>query len=279
MTVTTGTQHDVYVTTLHVDDIFADHTYQRVCDVTRARHMAATWDRRLAGIVEVSDRGDGETPRYAIIDGQHRWAAAKHLANPPMLVANVHEGLNIGQEAALFDKLNRQRKQPSPWDHWKARRASGDRDVLAIEDMCRKHGLKVHESVRDGHVCCISTLEKIIATGEGIVLLDATLNVTRHAYGDQRAAYEAPMLHGLAMVLVVFQERIGGQRLLEALMDEPPQRIRSRATMMRDSGTPGSLAKLTAIAILAQYNKQPGPKLTFPPSWKGVLPKAKSVHS
>lgn len=60
---------EVYVTALAVD-------------TARARNMAKTWDRRLAGILEVSDRGEHATPRFAVVDGQHRWAAAQKL-DPP----------------------------------------------------------------------------------------------------------------------------------------------------------------------------------------------------
>lgn len=81
MNATTAT--DTYVTALSVEDIFADFTYQRELDTGRARTMAESWDRRLAGILEVSDRGEDVAPRYAIVDGQHRWAAAQKLYPPP----------------------------------------------------------------------------------------------------------------------------------------------------------------------------------------------------
>ena len=42
---------DVYIAALQPAEIFADATYQRVLDVPRARKMAGTWDRRLAGIL------------------------------------------------------------------------------------------------------------------------------------------------------------------------------------------------------------------------------------
>jgi phage FluMu gp28-like protein len=83
MTAPVAADADVYIAAVTVDEIFADPTYQRLCDVTRVRKMAHTWDRRLAGILEVSDRGDDASPRYAVIDGQHRWAAAKSLQTPP----------------------------------------------------------------------------------------------------------------------------------------------------------------------------------------------------
>lgn len=269
---------DVYVTTLTVDEIFADTTYQRVIDVGRARTMAATWDRRLAGIVEVSDRGEGTTPRYAVVDGQHRWAAAKMLNTAPVLVAKVHEGLDLADEAALFDKLNRQRKQPTVWDHWRARRAAGDELVLAIEETVANRGLRVHEqSAKDGLITCISTLEKIANSAGGLDLLDATLNLLHAAWDTQREAYDSPIVLGMAMVIYTHgaDRRLDAQRLIAALAETPPRRVRYQATAMRDS-TPGTLGKLAALTLLNLYNRRPGPKLYFPQRWTGALPKAKA---
>jgi hypothetical protein len=267
-----------YPAALTVDEIFADPTYQRVLDVNRARTMAATWDRRLAGIVEVSDRGEHAQPRYAIIDGQHRWAAAKLLRPTPTLVANIHEGLDLAEEAALFDKLNRQRKQPTTWDHWLARRAAGDKLVLAIEEAALRHELRVHEqSGKDGVITCVSTLEKIATSAGGLDLLDATLNLLLAAWETQREAYDSPTVLGMAMVVYTFggDKRLDGQRLVSALTDHPPRRIRFQATALRDS-TPGSLGKLTAITMINLYNRRPGPKLYFPQRWTGTLPKARA---
>lgn len=101
---------NAYVTAMSASDLFTDHAYQRPLDARRAKQMAASWDRRLAGIIEVSERLEGQTPRYAVIDGQHRVAAAELLSEPPVLVVNVHTGLTIADEAALFDRLNRQRR-------------------------------------------------------------------------------------------------------------------------------------------------------------------------
>ena len=86
--------NDTYVTPINVTDIFADPTYQRPLDASRARKVADGWEPRLAGIIEVSDRGADASPRYAVIDGQHRWAAADY-AQIGVLVANVHTGLTL----------------------------------------------------------------------------------------------------------------------------------------------------------------------------------------
>lgn len=273
----TDLDHDVYPMALRVDEIFADATYQRVLDVARARSMSTNWDRRLAGVIEVSDRGEHASPRYAIVDGQHRWAAAKNLRPAPVLVANVHEGLTPADEAALFDKLNRQRKQPTTWDHWRARRAANDQLVLAIEETALRHELRVHEqSGKDGVITCVSTLEKIANSVGGLDLLDAALNLIKQAWGEQRDAYDSPIVMGMAMVIQTFgaDRRLNGPRLVEALAPTPARRIRFQASALRDS-TPGSLAKLTAITLVNQYNRRPGPKLYFPQRWTGALPKAR----
>lgn len=274
----TTTEIGIYVTAVTVDEVFADPTYQRTLDVGRARHIAATWDRRLAGILEVSDRGEDHKPRFAVLDGQHRWAAAKYLKAPPQLVANVHSGLTIADEAALFDKLNRQRKQITTWDHWRARRAAGDKAVKAIEKTAANHNLRVHDQPnKDGVITCVSTLEKIAnVSAGGLELLDATLNLLHHAWGLERDAYDAPLVGGMASLIFTLGDRVDGTQLVDALAAVPPKRVRFQGSALRDS-TPGSLAKLCAIVMLNLYNKRPGPRLTFPSRWTGALPKAKDA--
>lgn len=277
-------EHGVYIAALPVEDIFADPTYQRVLDVAHARRMAAGWDRRLAGIIEVSDRGPDASPRYAVVDGQHRWAAARFLAEPPQLVANVHEGLSVTGEAELFDRLNRQRKAITTWDHWKARRASGDLLVSSIETTVTNAGLKVSESAATvGGISCVSTLEKVAASAGGLELLAASLTILASAWGtNQKGVYEAPLVLGVALILDHFADRIDADLLIAALADTPPKRIRVDASMLRDHcGMSGSLGKLCAAAILNCYGAKAGGRgrLTFPAKWPGVLAKPRSSKS
>jgi hypothetical protein len=57
-------------------------------------------------VIEVSDRGSDEQPRYAIVDGQHRYAAAKLRDPNAVLVANIHTGLTARDEAHLFYEID-----------------------------------------------------------------------------------------------------------------------------------------------------------------------------
>jgi hypothetical protein len=255
----TATLDDVYVTALRVDEMFTDPTYQRVLDVRRARKMCAAWDKRLAGILEVSDRGESASPRYAVIDGEHRWAAAGFLKDPPMLVANVHTGLTVADEAKLFDQLNRARKQVGTWDHWKARRASGDPSVVAIEEVLAKRNLRVDPAPSDGCVGCPGALEKVVKLG-GIELLDQSLQLITDVWGNRRDALDAAIIHGLALVLHYVDDQVVYTRLLDTLIDVLPRQIKTQAVSMR-SMSPGTLPRITAMVVCATYNKKPGKRI------------------
>ncbi|MCK0174780.1 DUF6551 family protein [Mycolicibacterium sp. F2034L] len=253
------TDDDVYITTLHVDEIFVDDTYQRPVDAPRAKMMAAVWDRRLAGILEVSDRGHNNTPRYAVVDGQHRWAAAGIVNDGRALVANVHSGLTVADEAKLFDRLNRDRRRPSTWDHWRARIAAGDDSVVTINRVVEHAGLRIDYAPKDGNVRCTSTLEKLAKLG-GPDLIRDTLNLILDVWGRRLDAFDAPIVHGVGLVLHFLQEAIDHARLAESLLDIMPRQLKTQALALRDMTT-GAQPVLVAIAIMSLYNRRPGRKI------------------
>jgi hypothetical protein len=229
----------------------------------------------MAGIVEVSDRGTEHQPRYAVIDGQHRVAAAGILEQPPVLVANVHSGLTIAQEAGLFDKLNRQRRAPTTWDHFVARRTAGDSTVLGIEKAVTAVGLRIDPAPKDGNVRCTSTLEKLAALG-GPKLVEETLRLVNDCWGRRLDAYDAPIVHGLGLVLHYLNEPIDRARLWESMLDVMPRQLKTQALSLREM-THGSQAKLVALAAMTLYNRRPGKKI--PVSTHTFGSTARNAHS
>ena len=265
---------DAYVSPIPVAELFADDTYQRPLDAGRARKIGAAWDRRLAGIVEVSDRGESANPRYAVIDGRHRWAAAQH-AGIEVLVANVHTGLSVPDEAKLFDRLNRERRRITTWDHWNARRAAGDTTVTAIENAVAAVGLTIDPAPKAGNVRCTATLEKLHAL-DGPDLISAALNVAQEAWGRDVAGFDAPIVHGLGLVLFHLHAELDPARLVESLLEVRPQNLKAAAANLRGMTT-GSTAKLVAITIMAGYNKRPGRKILVSARTFGST--ARNAHS
>ena len=249
---------DVYVTAVDVADVFADTAYQRPLDGARARKIAEAWDRRLAGILEVSDRGETTTPRYAVVDGQHRWAAAQH-AGIGVMVANVHTGLTLSDEAKLFDRLNRERRRITTWDHWHARKAAADPDVQAIETAVTAAGLIVDTAPKSGHVRCTATLEKLHTLG-GPDLVKRTLQLIVDVWGRDLIGFDAPIVGGLGLILHYLSADLDLIRLTEALLEVVPRQLKSKAIGLRDMTT-GTMPKLVAIAVMTLYNNRPGRKI------------------
>ncbi len=266
---------NAFITAVSAEELFTDHSYQRPLDRRRAKQMAATWDRRLAGIIEVSERPEDGSPRYAVIDGQHRVAAAALLSEPPVLVVNVHTGLTIADEAALFDRLNRQRRAPTTWDHWTARLASQDEAVQKIEKAVAAVGLRIDSAPKDGNVRCTSTLEKLAALG-GPKLVEETLRLIFDCWGKRLDAYDAPIVHGLGLVLHYLDVPIDRPRLWESMLDVMPRQLKTQALALRDMTT-GSQAKLVALAVMTIYNRRPGKKILVSTNTFGAT--ARNAHS
>jgi hypothetical protein len=266
-----------YVAAIPAADMFADLSYQREPDMTRVRHIAAQWDVRLVGVLEVSDRGEHSSPRYAVVDGHHRMRGAQLLDIAPPLVATVHTGLTIQQEAELFDRLNRERRRLTTWDHWRARTTAGDRTVLAIHKAVAKLDLVIGDAPKPGYVRCTSTLEKLHTLG-GTQLVADVLHLLKQAWGRDVTSFDAPLVHGVGLVLHYLPKRepIDVERLTTALVQVEPRLVKTSAVARRDTMT-GSAAKLVAVVVMDLYNRTPGKKILV--STRTFGPTARNARS
>lgn len=247
-----------------VTDLFVDHTYQRDCDVKRVRKIAAEWDPRLVGVLDVSDRGEQAHPRFAIINGQHRWAAAGLRDADAHLVVNVHTGLDIAGEAQLFDDIDRKTKPISTWDRWRARKAAGDPEVTIIEDAVNQLGLEINPRPGPKNLRCITSLEKLLRKG-GQSLVVNTLFLITDTWSPSQDALEGAIVAGVGILLDSFDDVEAGAtfktgRLADAMTEMTPRQIRAQAQSLREFES-GSLATMVAVVLIRLYNRERGPKL------------------
>ena len=250
-----------YVAAIPVDALFADHTYQRELDERRVDKMAHTYQVALVGIIEVSARPDG---RYAVLDGQHRWACVRNVhatdARPPSLPCRVHTGLTSTEEAVLYHQLNTTRKQLTGWDRWVARRAAGDQAVLDIEACAHRHDYRVDMREKPAVIRATRALENITNLG-GIRLLDRVLDVVRAAYSDDQTALDGAILGGIAHILNSYTtDELDTARLIECLSGIVPRQLAARAVAQREIHR-GTNDRLTAHVIIERYNTTTGPKV------------------
>lgn len=252
-----------YVTSIAPIELFVDHTYQRELDVNRCKHMAATWDPRLVGVLEVSDRGEGWSPRYAIVNGQHRWWAAGFIEGELHLVCNVHTGLSVADEAKLFNELDAKTKKISNWDRWYARRASGDFVVMAIDSMCAAEGWIVSHNPGPSHLQCCSALEWVYDR-----CIPETITYTLQLIGDvwpeDPEGIKAPVIKGISLVLHDYAEEIDTGRLADVLTSLTPKQLAARGHELKARGYDGALAKLIQTAVILAYNKSTKSGLRLP---------------
>lgn len=248
-----------YVTALPATALFADDAYQRDLDEARVGRMTRDYDPALVGIIEVSARRDpaGDVTRYAILDGQHRWALVRNVADDssaPHLVCRVHTGLTIDEEATLYHRLNTTRKQLTGWDRWKARRSAGDPVALAIEKAATDAGYTISYRLIRGTITATKACENVYKIG-GTPLLVEVLNTIRTAYRDDTDAVTAGIIHGLGHILSAYdRDELDHARLVEALAGIVPRQLNARAAAVREIHK-GTTDKLTAHVIVDQYNQ------------------------
>lgn len=241
-----------YIAALRAADLFADAVYQRELDATRVERMCSEFDRTLLGVIEVSERANA---RYAIIDGQHRWAVVRAAGGKNAhLVCQVHTGLSVEDEARLFYEIDTQRKTLSWWDRWRARRGAGDPAVLGIDEVLRRHQLQVNPAPADGNIRATKALETIACERGNLQTLDAVLNVITGAFGRTYDALDGGILQGVALVLGHYSaDQLDTRRLVTQLRDIPPRQLRAKALALREAHR-GTLPRLCAAVIIERYN-------------------------
>src|SRR5678816_2340750 len=116
-------------------------SYGRPLSVAKVQRIARAFDERAIGTVYLSLRNNGE---YAILDGQHRVAAA-NLKGIYELPARVFIDLSYEDEAALYVKFATVNKQTS-LDRWRARVIAKEPKVQDITDLLQSIGLTVSYS-------------------------------------------------------------------------------------------------------------------------------------
>lgn len=247
-----------YITTLPASSLFVDLSYQRPLDELRVVRMAAEYDRTLLGVLEVSERADG---RFAIIDGHHRWALVRNAEDDDAhLVCQAHRGLTPAEEARLFYELDVKRRSLTGWDRWWARHGAGDPDVLAIEAVAERHGIKIGAATRDGILRATRACEDVVALG-GLDLLDNALTVILAGYGNTADALDGAQIHGVALVLHHYdRDELDVDRLVTQLQGIPPRQVKARAVALREAQK-GVLPRLVACVIVDRYNSGRGRQL------------------
>lgn len=265
-----------HIEELTAGDFYVDHNVQRGLQEARVAEMAADFRPDSMGLITASLRPDG---RIAILDGQHRIAAARSARYDGPIVTRVFENLTVQEEAGLFLTLNKSRAV-STIDKFKVRITLGDPIATNINKILKAYGLNVNfaNTKTQNTIGAVVTLEKVYHgagvrdNGHHADLVDRVIGSLIAAYnGDTRpAVFSRPMVEGLGIFHATYGKRIDRDRLTETLSGIPPRQVATRARTRRDA-LGGSIGENAAEVMLEIYNHRRRDKL---PPFKSVDPYA-----
>lgn len=112
-------------------------TIQRKLVPDHYGRIAAEWDISKCAPLTVSLQDDGT---FYIIDGQHRFMAAKTLGIPT-IPCRIFRNLTPEEEAAAFWKQNENCKRLTPRDTLRARLTIHEPIAESLAKLCREHGI------------------------------------------------------------------------------------------------------------------------------------------
>lgn len=167
------------------------------------------YNRAALGTLQVSQRGDDS---LVILDGWHRWTIVSEVEKDDFpLQCQVHTGLTLEQEAALFVQFNQQ-EAANKLDLHKVRVTQGEPMAVAIDEAVRAQGWAVGQG--EGKIRAILALEKVyylgeaLGEGQGATLVSDLLRVITQAWGrDDPKAVDQNILKAVGEFLFLVHKR------------------------------------------------------------------------
>lgn len=271
--------------TVPVAKLFVDPKYQRSL-TSLLKRIEADFDPAMFIPLMVSERRNG---KMAVFEGQHRFEAARDLgyADVPCL---VYRGLSAQQEATLFARLQKERRNISAADRFRAT-LYGDpkrpETVMAheIERIAEAAGFTVGSVKSDGKtpISSPTALEQIYNTSKGDIggpeALKMALETIAVVWRSENRNTDADLIKGMGILFLRHASKIDADQIVERLRDVTPGVILGRAHEQRTGRGGGGAAYAVYRSLVQQYNRGTGKRLQQPPAKKpkATTPEAEGV--
>lgn len=221
-------------------DLFVDAAYQRPLDEKRVEKIRDEFNPALLGTLEGSVRNG----KVAVFDGQHRLAAL-HALDAKQAPCLLHENLSVPEEAALFVRLQTQRKTLRPIDRFKARLVGKEPAALIIETVVNRHGYAVLEGGHSHMIGAVTALDRVYDRG-GEELLDRVLTLL-DTWRDEPRGTDGALIEGLAIAIQKFGDHPRWEHIGEELQHVTATSILRKAMATMETGG-GSGSRPQAVA-------------------------------
>lgn len=184
-------------TKLTVREISIDTSYQRDLDESRVNAMSGDFDESRIGVPVLSLRKDGS---FVVLDGQHRLEAMRRASLlDTKVLCEVHNGLSVAEEAALFLKLNNGRKPVRVFDKYKARLVAKEPVSIEFTRIASGLGLRIGAAPGKNTVCAIQSVESVHKRNKN---LEITLSILKKWGAGESAVFDGELIKDVSRFLV-----------------------------------------------------------------------------
>jgi hypothetical protein len=186
-----------------LEKLAVDHRYQRELGATNRAHINRIAREFRWGFCQplCVARVDGD--RFTIIDGQHRFEAAKRHPSIDTLPCWIVDADSIEDQAKAFKALNSARIGVSPLHRFWASLAAGEPMATRIKALCDKANVQISKSktkeLPPMVLACVTSLER--ATLYGDVAILAALLLIGEAQGGVGDAFRPATVGALTKVI------------------------------------------------------------------------------
>ena len=244
-----------------LDRLQIDTRYQRSAEGGRSanliRQIARSWDWRVYQPLSVAKRGDGG---LFVVDGQHRLAAALQRGDIPHLPVVITSFVDVAEEAAAFEAMNRQRKSMNRLERYRAAAVAGDPTTVAALDAIKCAGLTLarHDNTdrwKPGEFAGIAAVVNGIKR-HGRKVVEAALCALGEGFADEPLTSGGMILQALILIYSKPPKGFDPDLLIEVLGTMMQQEWVERGRdIARANGIAGKQAEGIRDAIMAKVDQ------------------------
>lgn len=233
---------------VQLKDIYIDR-FQRPVDERWLKIRDGKIDLAMLGVLVLSDR-QKRNKAYSAIDGQHRTELMTRHAMTEWF-AIVFTDLTIEEEAVLFARYQKERRNITPYQRFNADLVAGKPEAKAIEKIVKEEGFILGTNEGSGSIKAVVAVEKIYE--EDPAQLRLVLRLLRDTWGDLPFAQNERMIKGV-WYFVKDEPDLDPERFIDRLSQVTPQVVASRADQLRQGrGLSGGLPRLVQEVVSNQY--------------------------
>jgi hypothetical protein len=248
-------------------ELVVDDQYQRMLTVSRGsaqvRKIVREFSWRAFGALVVSAGADG---RYAVLDGQHRAAAAlSHGAIGRVPCVLVTGG--VPEQARAFARINSDRRRLDQAQTFHALVAAGDARAVALKALLDEAGVAVQrnphpDGVRPLHTRAIGPLNQMMQRVGEVHVLDA-LDMIATAHAELPNQFGGSQIWAVALVVKAIHDGQGDlDRLAAVVAGTDLEELQVKAAAYRRQFRRGTIYRHMADMLMHEYNRNLKGRLT-----------------